>query len=620
MCGIAGIISSESAPSNWISQSIGQLSHRGPNALGTCRLASDTVQLGHARLSILDLSEAANQPMYSSSGRHVIVFNGEIYNFKSVRDKLTQDFGVVFKTTSDTEVMLEAFEHMGTRMITEMEGMFAAAIVEVASGKVFLFRDRLGKKPLYYYQSPHLFAFGSELKAILAIPEIKRGLQVDHAAITNFLHLGFIPEPQTIYKEVKKFPSGSVGEIDRNLKLSLQRYWAIENEFSVRADAANIDAVSRLEQILTNATATRLVSDVPVGCFLSGGVDSSLVSAIASKLVPKPLNTFSIGFSESEKDESIYAEKVAAILKTDHTTFTLREEEALHWLDSYLDQFDEPFSDTSAIPTLLVSKLARTKVTVALTGDGGDEIFLGYGAYQWANRLDYFKSNQIKQLARHFLRATGSNRYLRASEMFQSLEPEYLRSHIFSQEQYLFSQREVDLLLKNKSIQQRFTYRDAAALSRLTAAEKQSVFDINYYLKDDLLTKVDRASMMFGLECRCPLLDQHVIKFGVNLPYQLKINRGEQKWILKQILKKYLPAQLVERRKQGFSIPLARWLKNEMRFMTEQYLSKEVTRELGLFDEAVVEELKHRFASGQDYLYNRIWAMAVIQRWLTRNI
>lgn len=618
MCGITGIFSKTPVDGAIIKAMTLSLAHRGPDASGIHQNAAGTIALGHTRLSIIDLSASANQPFYSADGRYVMVFNGEIYNFQQIKNELVQARGTAFRTHSDTEVILEGFIAWGAKIVNKLQGMFTIAIVDHAETKLFLFRDRLGKKPLYFFNSRSLFAFASEIKSLLKHPEIASPASLNKRVVGTFLHLGYIPEPETIYSTISKFPSGHFGVVNADLNLDLDSYWRVDDHL-VHRETQNLPAArARFNELLDDAVQKRLISDVPLGSFLSGGTDSSLVTAIASRHVPSPLKTFSIGFKESKFDESAFARRVAACLKTDHTEYILAEKEAVDLLDVYLRHFDEPFADTSAIPTMLVAKLAREKVKVVLTGDGGDELFQGYGAYAWADRLAGGPWKWFRHPLHTLLRISGNSRLQRVSHLLDTPAAGNLRSHIFSQEQYFFEQREVrDLLFRKSEDFAPFEYdeRFLSALN-LSEGEKQAVFDLKYYLKDDLLVKVDRASMYHGLECRCPLLDYRVVEFALALDRGLKIKNGITKWLLKDCLKEYLPAELVNRPKWGFSVPLASWLRNDLRYLIDHYLSDIVIGETGIFNTGYVNQLKKDFFDGKDYLYNRLWVLIVFHKWM----
>lgn len=592
------------------------LRHRGPDAEGFFLSDNRKVALAHNRLSIIDLSTQANQPMYSQDGRHVIIFNGEIYNFRSIRSQLEKkDATIQFKTNSDTEVILWAFHHWGVDMAKHLEGMFAIVIYDKLLEKLFLFRDRMGKKPLYYFHNYECIVFASELKALLQHRSLIQQKEIDLQAIHEFLHLGYIPEPKTIFRSVRKFPAGFVGEIYSDLSHTFYPYWKPEECIEQKKKFTSLDSATKaLTPILENAVEKRLISDVPLGSFLSGGTDSSLVTAVAAGLSPKPLKTFCIGFRESKFDEHVQASRVASCLKTDHHEYILSEDEASSILETYLEHFDEPFADTSAIPTLLVSRMARNEVTVALTGDGGDELFLGYGTYTWAKRLDNPWFELLQPSIAWGMKTFGTSRYKRISHLLEKVPTVQKRSHIFSQEQYFFSDTEIRKLLVNHIAYQSFHYHDP--LPYLDEEEKQSLFDLKFYLKDDLLVKVDRASMYSSLECRSPLLDHEIVRFAFALDERLKKKYGVTKYILKEILKRYLPKELIYRTKWGFSIPLSRWLKTEFRYLIDQNLNKETVNAIGLVKWEIVERLKKSFLAGEDYLYNRIWLLIVIHKWL----
>ncbi len=615
MCGIVGVVSRNPISEDVVSIMTGTLKHRGPDADGTYFNRDRTIALGHTRLSIIDLSDSANQPFISSDGRYILTFNGEIYNFQKLRQEL-QKSGVQFRTDSDTEVIVEGFAHWGKQIVNRLEGMFALAIFDKKDEKLFLLRDRFGKKPLYYFQNDQLFVFASELKAITSYPAIGEQIRINGSAISRFLHLGYIPERQTIYNKIFKFPAGCYGDVDKNFQLDITPYWQLSKcDFSPRIQSLP-EAKSEFGKLLEQAVEKRLISDVPLGVFLSGGVDSSLITAITAKIKSTPVKTFSIGFHESKFDESNNAKEIAGHFKTDHTKFILPEKEAAAILDTYLNYFDEPFADTSSIPTMIVSQLARKEVTVALTGDGGDELFMGYGSYKWADRLENPLWKSGKHLIPFLLRLTGKNRFKRIAHLVDAPN-ENLRSHIFSQEQYFFSQQEIEHnLLSRMDSFRPFVY-DESFLDgyNLRASEKQALFDLQFYLKDDLLTKVDRASMYFGLECRCPLLDDAIVNFALRLPYSFKIRNGVQKWFLKEVLSDYLPRQVVNRPKWGFSIPLAKWMKGDLNYLME-YLSEEKLTSVGVFNVQYVRKLVERFYAGDEYLYNRLWVIIIMQRFL----
>ena len=622
MCGISGIISRTEITQARIQEINTALLHRGPDAQAVYLNDSKTVALGHTRLSIIDVSVQANQPMQVDNGNLIIVFNGEIYNFKKLKALIEAGNPAIrFVTNSDTEVILYAFKKWGMAMAEHLEGMFAIAIYDKQLDRVFLFRDRVGKKPIYYFCNHEHFIFASEIKALLKHPSVSQSKEIDRQAIHEFLHLGYIPEPKTIYRSIRKFPAGFSGEVWKNLSFSFKPYWKPEALVKPKSNnLSELEIKNTLHNKLRSAVEKRLISDVPLGTFLSGGTDSSLVTALVAEQSKGSVKTFSIGFKESRFDEHRYAAQVASFLKTNHHEYILSEHEAAGLLETYLDHLDEPFADTSVIPTMLVAQMARKEVTVALTGDGGDELFLGYGTYTWASRL----ANPIFRAAKPGLdiglRLIGSDRFKRISHLLDSVKPQHQRSHIFSQEQYLFSEYEIrERLLKEPLDYESFRYQDNSQLNELLSEEeKQAFFDLKYYLKDDLLVKVDMASMYHSLECRCPLLDHDIIEFALNTPFSLKRRGGVNKWILKELLKEYLPDSLVNRPKWGFSIPLAEWMKNELNYLMD-FISPSKLETTNLFKTDYVSNLITRFKHGEDHLYNRLWAIIVIQRFLNQH-
>lgn len=622
MCGLLGYFSKHiPCPSEVFQQSCSLLTHRGPDADGFYFSPDHSLALGHRRLSVLDLRTAANQPMHSADGRYVIVYNGEIYNFRELRKELEAADSGSFATESDTEVILAAWATWGLACLARFNGMFAFALYDKQEEELWLCRDRLGIKPLFVFRQDQQLVFASELKAILPLYHAVAGGKppLEPAAISAFLHMGFIPQPLTIYKGIEKFPAGHVACFKRNGDWQEKAWWKPEDQFATGSPGSEKEAEDQLHSLLESSVSYRMIADVPFGTFLSGGTDSSLVTAIAAGLAPQSLKTFSIGFKESKFNESHYAAKVAAHLQTDHTEFILSEKEALPLLEEMISTYDEPFGDTSAIPTMLISKLAREKVTVILTGDGGDELFHGYGAYSWASRLASPAVQRLRGAFRMTLLATGSSRYQRIARLFEHEGLQSPRDHIFSQEQYYFSNQELSKIFVNPPAAP-FQYHDLPSLpSGMSAAARQAFFDLNVYLEDDLLVKVDRASMKYGLECRVPLLDYRLVAFALNLPDSYKTRGREQKWLLKKLLSRYLPDDLVYRPKWGFSVQLAQWLKGDMKYFLDANLSPEVVRETGLVKPEPVQAMLNSFFRGKTYLYNRLWALALLHKWLKEN-
>ncbi len=615
MCGIAGFYSINNIFSNEdLIKMTDIMPHRGPDAAGY--FYEGFIGFGHRRLSIIDLSVAANQPMFSQDNNFVIVFNGEIYNFHEIKNDLIKEKNIHFKTNSDTEVVLESFIHWGADFVNRLNGMFAIAIFNKSNKTLSLFRDRIGIKPIYYYWDGQNFAFSSELKSLICVEEIRKNIRLNYTAVNEFLHLGYIPEPNSIYDKIHKFPAGHYAVVD-NYNLKFQEYWNLESKISTNKLNDEHQAKEQLKELLISSVKYRMICDVPFGTFLSGGIDSSLVTAIAQSISPIPVNTFSIGFEESKYNERMYAKAVADHLGTNHHEFVVTEKDALALIPGLQDVYDEPYADSSAIPTMLVSKLARQHVTMTLSGDGGDELFMGYGAYNWAKRLNMPIARAFHTPLYWGLSNLG-NKYQRAAHLFDYPDYSKIKSHIFSQEQYLFKTSEISELLKPEYIRD-ILLKENFNGTDLTIAEKQSLFDLKYYLKDDLLVKVDRASMRYSLETRVPILDYRIVEFAYNLDEKLKMNGNIQKYLLKEVLYEYVPSHIFARPKWGFSIPLQKWLKTDLKFLIEENLSEEKIKKQQLLDYKTVSDLKKRFfEKGQDYPYNRLWLIIVLNNFLDK--
>jgi asparagine synthase (glutamine-hydrolysing) len=616
MCGITGFYTKNNpdfVSREELDKMTSCLVHRGPDATGN--YYTEMTGLGHQRLSILDLSNDANQPMESHSMRYVCVYNGEVYNFMDI----AKDLNIELKTNCDTEVIVEAFAEWGVTFINKLNGIFSICIYDKQEQILYLFRDRIGIKPMFYYWDGNNFAFSSELKSLLHIKYIRERRQINNSAINEYLHLGYIPEPNTIFTNIRKFPNGQTGIVSENGFRS-ESYWDIEGTIRRNVITDPVEAKSKLNELLVSSVKMQLVSDVPFGTFLSGGIDSSLVTAIASRVHNQKLNTFSIGFKDSKHDESKYAAKVANYLGTNHHEYIVTESDARDIILDMLDFYDEPFADSSAIPTMMLSKLAKEQVSMVLSGDGGDELFHGYGAYTWAKRLSTFPGNRFRGLMGAILSITPSNKYKRASYLYKYKDKANIKSHIFSQEQYLFSERELDKLLNPELIFDNSLEQDYSNFVRkLTAEEAQAIFDLKYYLKDDLLVKVDRASMRYALETRVPLLDHRIVEFAMNLDPKLKIMGNTQKYLLKEVLYDYVPREFFDRPKWGFSIPLKKWLYTDLAFLINEYLNEGIINEFNVVDFAEVQKLVRKFKSGHDYLYNRLWLLIILHKFLIKN-
>lgn len=618
MCGITGIYSFKKPASKpLLEEMTNAISHRGPNAYGYFESKDSHCMLGHRRLSIIDLSDAANQPMQSHCKRYLIVFNGEVYNFQEIREEIQRYSDFDFSTTSDTEVLVEAFALWGKAFVYKLNGMFAIAIYDTQDAVLWLFRDRLGIKPLYYFIDDELFAFSSELKSLLALRAKKGPFHLNKEALNYYLRLGYIPEPHSIYKEVHKFEAAHIGAVT-SYGFSKECYWNIDKKVNKQVHSDEQKAKKQLKALLESSVNYRLISDVPFGTFLSGGIDSSTVTAVAQSISDKPINTFSIGFKEADFNEAEYAAKIAKHLGTNHHEFTVSYRETMEHFDQIIKTYDEPFADSSSIPTMLVSRLARKHVTMTLSGDGGDEQFYGYGFYHWAKRLHNPLVNALKGPAGFALSKTKSNRNKRAALMFDYTNQTHMPSHIFSVEQYYYSESELSDVL-NTDFHSSLSFAENKVDRILTPSENQALFDIKYYLKDNLLVKVDRASMKYSLETRVPLLDHRIVEFTLNLDEKLKLKQKESKYLLKQVLYDYLPEEYFNRPKWGFGLPIKSWLQGELKFLIDDYLSDAVIEKYGMFKLDKVKELKTRYFAGEDYLFNKLWLIIILNQWLETN-
>ncbi|MES2838437.1 MAG: asparagine synthase (glutamine-hydrolyzing) [Bacteroidota bacterium] len=620
MCGIAGYFSKNNffSTDNLYAMA-NAIKHRGPDAEGF--FFDEVIGLGHRRLSIIDLSENGNQPIHSHNNRYAMVYNGEVYNYPDIATeiKLSRNSSVKFNSTSDTEIILEAFVEWGVDFVDKLNGMFAIAIYDKQEQELFVFRDRLGIKPLYYFWNGGDFAFSSELKSLALLNQI--GKEINNESVYYYLHTGFIPAPNSIYKNVKKLSPGCYLHISKK-GINIEKYWDLKSHLKTDVVESEKNALIRLSDLLTSSVQFQMRSDVPFGIFLSGGIDSSLIAAMAVNLSRGVgVNTFSIGFEENRFNESKYAKSIAKYLRTNHHEFILSHKDAIDLIDKIFYAYDEPFADSSAIPTMLVSKMARQHVTVALSGDGGDELFFGYGSYLWAKRLN----NPLIELNRKpiaYALNKLSNKYKRAALMFQYPDKREVNSHILSQEQYFFSRYELDKLMSkpfDKIISNILDISNWTYNRKLTEMEKQAMFDLYYYLPADLLTKVDRASMQYSLEARVPYLDHRIVEFAINISPQLKFKNNTPKYLLKEILYQYIPEKFFDRPKQGFAVPIEDWLKKDLLHLIHDNLSKENVERYNLVNFEQVNFYVKEFLSGKSYYYNRVWSLILLHDWLKKS-
>jgi len=573
MCGIVGIITyKEPIDEKLLIDMRDTLIHRGPDDEGIWISSDKKVYLGHRRLSIIDLSIAGHQPMSDEEKKIWIVYNGEIYNFQEIRQELEKR-GYMFKSNTDTEVIIYSYKEWDIDCLQKFNGMFAFGIWDENKKLLFLARDRVGKKPLYIAKYKDKFVFASEIKAILKDKDFSR--EIDINALNFYFAYGYIPGEMCIFKNIKKLPPAHYGIIDINGELKIKRYWNIPNPV-INEKISEKELLLELEDLLTDSVKKRIVSDVPLGVFLSGGIDSSLITAVMSKILDSPVKTFSIGFKEEHFNELPYARIVAKYFNTEHYEFTV-EPDSVGILDILSKQFDEPFGDSSMIPTFYVSKMTKQYVTVALSGDGGDELFGGYNNYPVVLR-----DNKIIKYIPYPLRKLMSNfSYLlpdgiRVEGFLKRLKCDFKenfadRHSIFRsfQRKKLLNREIISILGENLILPEQ--YRIGSVLGR--TLRDLTISDFHIYLPDDILVKVDRASMLNSLEVRAPFLDYRIIEFSYSkVPDNFKLNGNTKKYLLKKLAKKILPQDLKLERKRGFSIPINEWFHKGWRNIYENLI------------------------------------------------
>ncbi len=619
MCGIVGFVDrSKKTTSDILQTMTDTLHHRGPDDSGYKFVEKQIFQLGlgHRRLSILDLSSLGHQPM---TFEHLsMVYNGEVYNFKEIKTEL-EFLGYAFESHSDTEVILKAFHQWGVESVHKFRGMFAFSIYDSKKEILYIFRDRVGVKPLYYYHKSDIFLFASELKALAPHPDFEKVLNKE--ALSMYLQFGYIHAPHTIYKDTHKLLPGHYIKYDlSNDVLKSVKYWDIVDFYKMeKLDLTDEEVEDQLEEILIDSFNLRMVSDVPVGTFLSGGVDSSLVTALLQKHNEEIISTFTIGFEDERYNEAQYAKKIAEHLGTKHTEHYCTKQDALDIIPLLPKMYDEPFGDSSAIPTALVSRLAKEKVSVVLLGDGGDEAFCGYSSYAlFEQRLDFiekiparnFVSSLLECIPDPILALEGmSEKYYLKYLKLKSIMGHDNVADMFKLSNAVFTKYDVRQILFGVYHEER-----EPDLKALHVLEQMMISDFKGYLADDILVKVDRATMHVSLEGREPLLDHTILEFAARLPISVKKNKN----ILKNILQKYIPSELFERKKQGFGIPINDWLRNDLKFLVDQYLDDKKIKEQKIFDVKYVQRLKQLFLTHKND-DRKIWTLLMFQMWYEEN-
>lgn len=607
MCGICGFINN-GYDNKCLYNMNQQISHRGPDDEGY--YIDDSVGLAQKRLSIIDLSTSGKQPMSDNKGDIIVSFNGEIYNYKEIRSELKSK-GYIFNSNTDTEVIIYAYKCWGTECLSKFNGMFAIALWDHQSKTLILARDRIGIKPLYYYKKDNEFIFGSELKPIIKHPRFNK--KINKEAVNLYLTFGYIPCPHTIYSETYKLEAGKY-LIYKNGQVQINTYWdvlQVKNKVSFERHINENNYVDELDRLLTSSVRMRLVGDVPVGAFLSGGIDSSLIVALMQKETKEKVKTFSIGFENQEFNEANYAKDIASYLGTDHTELYIKDDQLLSLVEDMVKYYDEPFYDSSSIPTMLVSKLAKEKVTVSLSGDGGDELFCGYKTYSHIKKLSY-----LHILPKFIKKGIGILGRLYNKDISRVLDYTGDISNLVINLKCIFSEKERNAILLecvdfDRGIEH---FRSYSEIKKKDILDIEMISDIKSYMVDDILTKVDRASMKYSLEARVPLLDHRVVEFSMRTPLSLKVKKNEMKYLLKQVLYRYLPKSYTNRPKKGFSVPIEQWVRGPLKSDIDRVFDYDFIDKQKIFNPQVLrdEYENSRLTSKQ------IWSIYIFQLWYER--
>jgi len=640
MCGICGKISHDSEPINetLITNMCGSFVYRGPNDngiytnTGVCKNGNQVnIGLGHQRLSIIDLSAAGQQPMSNEDGTLWVTFNGEIYNFKEIRTELKKN-GHVFRSETDTEVLIHLYEEDGLEAINQLTGMFSFAIWDNGLKRLWVGRDRIGIKPLVYFWDGNHFIFASEIKTLLADPNIPK--EIDFEALYLYLTFNYIPAPYTIFKNIKKLEPGHYLVIE-NANLRIVKYWDAPRENDPELKNLSFKDQEKLYkenlyELLDQSVQARMIADVPLGAFLSGGIDSSIIVALMSRHADKPVKTFSIGYKDDKVyDETGYAREVANLYNTEHHEFKITYKDMLEALPNIISSFDEPFADSSAIPTYIVSKETSKHVTVALSGDGGDELFAGYRSYlgeYWFAKYMMVPGLFREGLLGKIINALPDSRDTKSLEYIRRLK-KFIKGTKGSFPERVLALKEVF----PKDVRQKILLEASNDNSLNDPALKWVERLLNCYqgdrlnsilysdLKDslpgDMLTKVDWMSMKNSLEVRVPFLDHRLVELAFQMPGSLKIKNGKTKYILKETFKDLLPPSIYRRPKAGFEVPISRWLKNELKFLLDQYLAENRIQNQGIFDSKIIKQLVGQHLSGKTDTSWMLWNLIVFQSW-----
>ena len=644
MCGISGIVDrrADTAPETLLAHVRAMsdtLKHRGPDAGDVWIEAESGVAFGHRRLAIIDLSPGGAQPMISADGRWVISYNGEVFNYLELRAEL-EAAGCRFRGASDTEVILEGCARWGVvATVRRLIGMFVISLWDRRTHALFLVRDRLGIKPLYYGEFERMLVFGSELKALRACPGWTP--TIDRDALAAYFRHNYIPQPRSIYREIRKLPPGHVLTLERGKPATLAPFWSMRDVAvkgiaeARRSKLSDDEAIEQLDTLLRDAVRRRMIADVPLGAFLSGGIDSSTVVALMQTQSNRPVRTFTIGFHETDYNEAQHAKAIARHLGTDHTELYVDPQHALDVIPRLPDWYDEPFADASQIPTYLVSEMTRRHVTVALSGDGGDEVFAGYNRYFWADMMGGrmgFLPRGMRLAGAAVMRRLSPAAWDRVFAVVPSrLRPRQLGEKIHKLAD-IMARDDPDIIYRqliSHWMDPATVVRDANESKGILWDEtvladvpqflaRMQFLDTVTYLPDDILTKVDRATMAVSLEGRVPLLDHRVVEFAWRLPPRFRVRDGVGKWILRRILDRYVPAGLYERPKMGFGVPIDAWLRGPLRDWAEDLLSPTALAADGMLEPAPIRALWQEHLSGTQNWQYRMWVVLMFQAWRRR--
>jgi asparagine synthase (glutamine-hydrolysing) len=643
MCGFVGCLSTSYLKQEIIQKMTRTLTHRGPDESNIWQDYVSGISFGHQRLSILELSSAGSQPMFSANGRFALVYNGEIYNHLDCRKSLTESgFEVSWRGSSDTETLIEMISALGLeKSLTLTTGMFSLALWDKVEKKLFLARDRFGEKPLYYGWQGGSFIFGSELKALKIHPDFQN--DIDSNALGLFLQYNYVPTPLSIFKGINKLTPGSILSVSLgNTTVCINQYWStIDTMISGKKNPFKgtiTETINETENVLKKAVKSQLLADVPLGAFLSGGIDSSMIVSLMSAVSNKSVNTFTIGFDEKGFNEAVYAKKIANHLGTYHTELYINPKDCFDVIPLLGSMYDEPFADSSQIPTYLVSKLASGSVKVALSGDGGDELFGGYNRYFFAEKL-WNSLKFIPKPLRSGLYSSINNLNTQQWDVLSGI------LHYVLPKKYHFSNltdklKKASLLLAVESFDDVYfklvkqwenpgeilNFDFNPQKNKLISSdllqdnmEKMMLNDLLTYLPDDILCKVDRAGMAVSLESRIPFLDHNVFAFSSSLPLSFKINKWTSKWILREILKKYIPENLINRPKMGFGIPLEAWLRGPLKEWADDLLGEKLINNSGMLNPKGVRQKWEEHISGNRNWHYQLWNILMFQAWYKEN-